>query len=268
MPIRNGKMVRRGRHRWNVGVSGRQGPYIKYGYTSASHVPGHYVDRFGNDRYLKVNRNFRTGGFSGIELKFADIETSNDAFAVTWSTMEDSTNDSVSGVAQGDTESSRDGRVYHIHSVHIRANAHVQAIEDAPAPLVALKGRICLILDTQTNGAQLTATDVMDGGQTNDILAFRNLQFTKRFKVLWDRDFLVQRTDQTTSGAINTFNSGFMVTPTMKYNKKFSPPIKVICSTGTTGVISLINDNSLHIIGVGNATALQLDYQCRIRFTG
>ncbi len=207
------------------------------------------------------------GGYGNIEIKFADIETSNDAFATTWTTMEDATNDSVSGVAQGIGESQRIGRKYTINSIHIRAIAHVAATESVVNPQSAFRGRICLVWDTQSNGTQLTATDVMDGGLTNDFLAFRNLQFTKRFRVLWDRSFVITPTGQTNEGAINLFANGSYTTNTMNFNKRFPKGVPVL-TDAITAVMASITDNSFHVIGVANSTAVLLDYQVRIRYTG
>ncbi len=201
------------------------------------------------------------------ELKFADIETDSDAFAVTWSTMEDATNDSIAGVAQGDGESQRDGRTYFIHSIHIRCNIEAASQESQVTPLSNLRGRICLVWDTQTNGTQLTATDVMDGGGTDDILAFRNLQHSKRFRILWDKSWVLKREGQTNEGAIDLFAAPYATTPTFQYHRRFKKPIKVICQA-TTAVIAAISDNSFHIIGVSDSTVARMNMQVRIRFTG
>ncbi len=200
------------------------------------------------------------------EMKFADIETDGDAFSSTWSTMEDATNDSVSGVAQGDGESERDGRKYLIHSIHIRCRVRTVSVESATTPISDFIGRIVLVWDTQTNGAQLTATDVMDGGGTDDCLSFRNLQHSKRFRILWDKRWVLKSSD-TNEGSINLFANGIRTTGEMRYNKSFKKPIPVICSL-TTAVIAAISDNSLHIIGVANNTGALLNMQVRMRFTG
>ncbi len=199
------------------------------------------------------------------EVKFVDVESINDAFATTWATMEDATNDCVSGVAIGDTESSRDGRKYFIKSVHIRAVVHVVAAEANVNPRTDLRGRICLVWDTQTNGAQLTATDVMDGGQTDDTLAFRNLQHSKRFKVIWDKSWKLINFGQMAQGAINLFAIPATNTVIMQFHKVFPKPIPVVC-TGTDATVTSISDNSLHIIGVANDTSALLNMQIRIRF--
>ncbi len=203
---------------------------------------------------------------SPLEVKFADIESNSDAFATNWATMEDATNDSISGVAIGDTESSRDGRVYHIHSIHIKGRIQVASTEMVGTPQPDLFGRICLVLDTQTNGSQLTATDVMVGTGTDDVLAFRNLRHTKRFQVLWDKKWLL-RSFVTNEGAANLYAQQNQSTAIFSFNRRFKTPIKVICS-GTDATISSLSDNSLHVIGVANSVGALLSYQARLRFTG
>lgn len=213
-------------------------------------------------RIVKVVRHWQPP----LERKFADVETSADAFATTWATMEDATNDSVSGVNLDDTESGRDGRVYHIQSIHVRVTVTAAQNEDVGNPIDDMKGRFCLVLDTQTNGAQMTATDVMDGGQTDDTLAFRNLQHTKRFQVYWDQRWTIKFDNMTNAGEINKYATGARLTRFFKFDKTFKKPIKVICQ-GTDATISSISDNSFHMIGVANSTAALLNYQVRIRFT-
>ncbi len=214
---------------------------------------------------MAKERKMANGGF-GIELKFADFETVSDAFAVTWQRMQDGTINCVSGVAQGDGESQRDGRKYMIHSVHIRATLATSSTESQTGPLADIVGRICLVWDTQSNGAVPTATDIMDGRQTADELSFRNLQNTKRFRILWDKSWKINRLNMN-EGSINLFASNTQISPIIKFNKKFKNPIPVTC-TGTGNTVASISDNSLHIIGVANSTEAFLNYQVRVRFTG
>jgi len=199
-------------------------------------------------------------------MKFADFQTTSDAFATTWAAMDPAIS-SISGVAQGDGESERDGRIFMIHSIMIRCHVAATTLEAQATPFEDLRGRICLVLDTQTNGAQLTATDVMDGGQTDDTQAFRNLQHTKRFRILWDKKWHLRRIGQTNEGAVDSFAAPTSTTPQYVYYKRFKKPIKVIC-TGTTTAITAISDNSLHIIGVANSVLALHNMQVRIRFTG
>ncbi len=212
--------------------------------------------------------NIRTAGFLGIERKFADFEAVGDAFASSWATMQDGTIKCISGVAVGNTESSRVGRVYNITSLHLRGSVSTGSQESQSAPLNDLFCRVVIVWDTQTNGAELTATDVMDAGQTDDEYAFRNLQNTKRFRILMDKNISLNYNNQMNEGAINLFAAGQKKVH-WKFNRTFKKPIKVICK-GTTNVIASITDNSLHIIGISSTTTGTpvLNYQARIRFTG
>ncbi len=207
--------------------------------------------------------NQRTGGFIGIERKFFDTQVSQDAFSATWDVMEPATTN-LTAMIQGDGESERIGRKYIIRSIHIRGFVSFPQAESALNPLDTSLARICLVLDPQTNGAQLTATDVMDGGQTDDINAFRNLQFTGRFKVLKDKLIRMERTGLS-QGAANQFAAGIRIFP-FKWNVQFTGlPVN---TSGTTANIANVTTNSLHIIGVATSTSATLSYQCRVRFTG
>lgn len=205
-------------------------------------------------------------GFLGIETKFFDTEATNDAFTTTWATMEPATTN-LTAIAQGDGESNRDGRLYAIKSIHIKGFVTTAIVESSSTPLGDEAVRFCLVHDTQTNGAQLTATDVMDGGGGVDILAFRNLAFTKRFKVLFDETLNIKQARAVMSeGGVNLFATGIS-REMFKINKIFNPPIMVTMSD-TGADIANVTDNSIHMIGVGRTGNGLLTYQCRVRFVG
>ncbi len=207
----------------------------------------------------------RTGGFTGIERKFFDTEHSNQSLSLTWAAAEPATTN-LTAVAQGDSESNRDGRKYVIDSIHLRGFFLTTAKESETTPVCDILVRMILVQDTQTNGAQLTATDVMDAGQTDDINSFRNLQFTKRFIVLHDRQYLLRR-NNTNEGAVNLFAAAATRNPSWKINKRFPGGIPVTMS-GTTADIANVTDNSIHMIMVADDTSARVSYQCRIRFRG
>ncbi len=209
--------------------------------------------------------NERRIAFLSIENKFFDVEHTGSSVAVTWGTEEPATTN-LTAIAQGDGESNRDGRKYIINSIHIKGFVHTAVAESSAAPLEDVLVRLVLVHDKQTNGAQLTATDVMDGGQTDDINSFRNLQFTKRFNVLWDKTFLIVR-NNTNEGAINLFAANATKSNVFKVNKVFKGGIAVTMS-GTTADIANVVDNSIHMIGVSTSTTGTVSYQCRVRFSG
>lgn len=215
----------------------------------------------------RPSTNRRTGGFLEIEKKFLDSElTATANGATTWVRLDPSTGptDCLSVPAQGDGESDRDGRVYYIDSIHIRGYVQNVEIESATGPFVAQSASIALVWDTQSNAAALTATDVMDGGGTDDFLAFRNLQNSKRFIILKHKIFNLEPKTLNSTGANAFDKTENRIHFTM--NKKFKKPIKCRC-VGTTSDIASASDNSLHLIGVGsNAATIEFAYQCRVRF--
>lgn len=202
------------------------------------------------------------------ELKFTDKELVNSAFSGTWTVMDPATVNTLSGVTQGDTSTDRDGRVYYIHSIHYKMFIITAAVESQISPFDDIHVRVCLVQDTQTNKAQLSAADVMISDQTSDILSYRNLDNTQRFRILFDKQITIHRPQQTNEGEPNKFACPLVLSPVWKFNRTFKTPIKVECIEGTTANVTLITSNSFHIIGVTNDTDALLNYQVRVRFTG
>lgn len=220
----------------------------------------------------RTTSNRRTGGYVGLEKKFKDYDLLAQATSPTWAGSElDPTGiGCLSAVAQGDGESERDGRVYQIHSLHIKGWIETQAVESDTNPMDDFMTRLVLVQDTQTNGAQLNGEDVIDTvSSVYDINGFRNLQYSTRFKVLKDK--MLRTTGANTAmneGAPNLFSNGSVRIP-FSFNKRFKKPITVRCSS-TTATVAAVTDNSLHLIGVtrSGTTVPTISYRSRIRFTG
>jgi len=175
----------------------------------------------------------------------------------------------ISAVAQGDGESERDGRVYYIESIDIYGTCSIPETEGATSPESDDRNvRIAVIWDTQTNNAQLNAEDVfLTTATIGDYHSFRNLQFSKRFKVLKNKRVRIPAAQaQVNEGGANLFANAQVVVP-FEIHKTFETPIKVRCSL-TTGVVAAITDNSLHICAVTTKQVTNVGYNARIRFTG
>ncbi len=253
---------------FQVSRTGKRGPK-RFAVAVAAGAPARRVARRALVVVPAASANVRTGGFMGLERKFKDYEVSADSFTTVWAggEMDDGTALSLSAVAQGDGEDQRDGRVYTIHSVHIRGYVELSSLEDSVSPINDVIARIALVWDTQTNGAQLNAEDVyLTTSAGKDVNSFRNLQESKRFIVLKEKTMTLKAYGQTNAGAQNLYTNG-AVRIHFKINKAFKNGIKVRCK-GTTATVASISDNSLHLIGTANATTVVLNYESRIRFTG
>lgn len=210
---------------------------------------------------------------SDIEVKFLDSELTTAALTTAWATYNPTgtgCTDSLSVPAQGDGESERDGRVYYIKSVHVKGFIKMVAAESDTGPTGPIYARVVLYWDTQTNAAEAVATSIMDAGGTEDFLAFRNLQQSKRFIVLKDKTIRVDP-QIVNEGSANLFANGPQQIP-FAFNKTFKKHIKVRC-VGTAANVSSVSDNNLGIASilsvqteVGNLPSI--NYQARIRFLG
>lgn len=219
-------------------------------------------------RRSRIGRNARIGGFEGIEHKFFDTEVSADAFTTLWASMEPATTN-LTAMSQGDGESQRDGRKLSIDQIHVQGFVELPGGETTTDPPDGVVVRICLVLDTQTNGTTIVGTDVMVGGKTNDCFGFQRLDNSKRFRVLWNKIITINE-PALSHIAANLFSTCDQVRH-FKKTINFNPPLQVNMSS-TTANITNVKDNSIHMIGVSTpfnaAIVPRLSYQCRVRFKG
>ncbi len=139
-------------------------------------------------------------------------------------------------------------------------------LESSTVPFGDQRGRFCIVLDKQTNGTEIVATEVMETSGTDDTLAFRELNNSKRFTVLKDVTWNLKNSyANMNEGSINLFANG-EVSQQFNYYIKFKKPIRVH-SSGVSGTVTSIFDNSLSVIGIANGSTATLSYQARIRFT-
>jgi len=220
----------------------------------------------------------RTGGFLGKELKFIDYELAAHALVATVAGSEcdpQSSVDCLNATAQGDTEQNRDGRRQFTHSIMIKGYVDFHPSKaTATFSLDSCFVKLALVLDTQTNGAQLNAEDVfVDPSSTYlDSTLVRNLQYTSRFKVLKMITIKVPPMigGYCGDGTTNLADGCRTHVPFSCYYN-FKTPL-VTSYTNTTAVVANIADNSLHLIAIKsktteNAQVRQLNYYSRCRFT-
>lgn len=216
--------------------------------------------------------NLRTGGFLGLEKKFFDTFLATTVIPgptnCAGAELDPATNNCLNAVVQGDGESNRDGKNYIIKSLHFLGRVVTNSVTDKTVGFISPSCFIAIVLDTQTNGAQLNSEDVYTnpaGSIANNTCLQRNLQYSSRFRVLktWKIDF-----NQRTFGYDGTNIEGCGMSESIECHLE-NLNIKVQCNA-TTGPVAAITDNSLHVIGFStNSTeTVNLTYTSRIRFMG
>lgn len=195
--------------------------------------------------------NLRTGGFIGKELKFVDYSYAGNV-GTSWA-LEMPAVGSFNAVAAGSGESERIGRKITNNSLFIRG-----VLRENTSGIVCSRTRLVLVKDCQTNGASLTPATIMAGG----IDSFRNLEQISRFKVLYDKTFVLtpmishDGTTKFTNVPLRSFSINVKLTGDTLYD-------------GPTAGISDITDNSYHLISICSvSTGVTLTYDARFRYTG
>lgn len=213
-------------------------------------------------------RNIRSEGLLDREVKNFDT-TFAAAFidTTTWVGSEKET--STYGLfcpVVGNTSTTRIGRKCMIKSLHLKgaiykAQASDQVDVDDPVQVTFM-----IVQDTQTNGAQAQGETVMDTtpAAAEECMSFRNLEYSKRFRLLFKKTFILRDAVAFTDGANTASTTGTAVF--LNINKRLNIPVEFISSTPA---VADIVDNSIHVYccaSIGNATKLK--YNTRIRFVG
>lgn len=235
----------------------------------------------GGSMTQKQRANLRTAGLLGIEHKYYDTYRSSVLMPfnnTTWAGCEvdPAVANCLNGIAQGDAAYNRDGKQISMNKIDITgvvtlANQTAETDSDTIGVIF-----IALVLDTQTNGAQLNSEDVYENPSGANYLAaapFRVMENTKRFKVLsrvlLDPTEFAPAVRNMYSGTNSTFYAnGIQVPWSMHVNLG---AMKVNYKDGG-GTVSSIMDNSLHIVAVRAQAAddpgCSIAYQSRVRFFG
>lgn len=221
------------------------------------------------------NRNHRTGGFLGQELKFYDtkltsgtLTASNDASG---GEHDPSATIVLNSVTQGDGEQQRDGRKMTMKSIYLQGTiatspqASVSSADNGTAIFIAI------VLDTQTNGATVVSEQVYvnkGGTAASATLVMRNLEFSSRYRVLKSMRMILDNpaiaNDTGATGGL--VQQGQIRLWSMWVNLKDLG----VTFNGTTETVANITDNSLHLIAYTNNVALApaITYNARLRFMG
>lgn len=204
-----------------------------------------------------------------MEKKFATFEYEGTIVnTVAGASADPATALSLTAIAAGDGPTHRDGRHIKVLGVFLRGQVLFSALSPSVDIPLGDYVRIAIVLDTQTNGAQLSVPDVFSDVTDTDLdtMAFRNLEYTQRFKVL--KDFVVRRPYMPVVAPTGTTyaSSGTMVP--WKVNLSFMKRPLQINYTNTSADISNCVDNSIHVIAMAVRNDNVLRYVARTRFVG
>jgi len=203
-------------------------------------------------QYGRYGRRAIQSGFQP-ELKFFDTALS---FTVD-TTGEVPATGQLTLIPQGDTESTRDGRLAYIKSIQIRANLDWAPSTAADAAAAVF---IYVILDTQCNGAAAGATDVFTS--TNFGSAMLNLNNSSRFRII-KKFYLNFEPGAGVSAAYNVMHKN------IDWYKRCN--IKVDWNS-TAGAITEIRSNNIFLMAGAAGTAaddtITVEGVCRLRFQG
>jgi len=232
------------------------------------------VRRSGKLAAARMVANAATMGFLGIEKKFYDTAKADTAIAantdLTGGEYDPSSTSMLSTPTQGDGEQQRDGKRIVIDSVIIKGHVVLPATEAAADPYEATKVFVAIVLDTQTNAAQMSSEDCFKSLAASSRMncePLKNLLSGSRFRILKSQGFDV--TPNTLTGTITTGPyAHYGVQREFDWYIPFKGGLPVNFNAGTTASVANVVDNSVHVIAFATATGAYLGYNARIRFQG
>lgn len=176
----------------------------------------------------------------------------------------------LNGVPQGDTASSRDGMKIAMKSLYIEGKVVCAAQANQTASDSGTTVLIAVVLDTQTNGAQLNSEDVYINPAGDANLAsspLRDMSFTERFKVLKQKRIQIRQPSMVYDGT-NVEQAGQKIPFRMAIN--LGGMLTKFQTGTTTGYVGTIIDNSIHVVAYADGTDLSpvLYYNARLRYRG
>ena len=202
---------------------------------------------------------YRTGGFQvgryagrGAELKFFDGTKASTATGTGGTIF----NDSLVLIQQGAGESNRIGRKCVVKSIHLRGQVLLAAKTSSNQTSDVV--RIMLYWDKQTNGAAATVANILASADSD---AFRNLQNSGRFRILYDK--WTNMSALSGQGDGTTFAYG-EVAKHFRINKRCHVPLEFDASTGA---ITDLTTNNIGVLVISQAGAASVEYNWRIRFS-
>lgn len=209
--------------------------------------------RYKKRRSYKHTRAYNVKG--SIEEKFLDTNLGT-AIGTVAQTLESA---NLVLIPQGDTESSRQGRKVMVKKIHCKGELVLTAATAAANTSETVK--VYVLLDKQTNNAQFTAAQLLEG---DSLFSFRNLANQKRFKILWQDTICLQAGGAAASGAAFVFSEA-----RQKYSCNLNVNIPITYdNSDTDGAIDTQTENSVYFVTQSATGAIvTLTGQARVRYT-
>ncbi len=211
----------------------------------------------------------RSGGFSGLETNFKDYEYDGVVDNQVTNAVQShaGATKSILEIDQGTGNNGRNGRHIDIKSIQFKGTLQLNTSEDQTAPVEPVHVKAALVLDKQCNGADMGG-DLIWKNPTDadlDAFAFRNLENTQRFQVLWTKDFIINPLNLGQSAV----TSGTTSTSVHKKMEFFVPLNLRTYYDGTGNGVADITDNNISLCVIRSRAAAGvtvLQGLMRIRF--
>lgn len=237
---------------------------------------------------VRTLANATSAGFLGIEKKFLDMARTEVAIsaaaALTSGEVDPSATsgpgggsggciDCLSCPAQGDSEQQRDGKRFVIDSLILKGYVRFYPTATT-AVLDPVKVFVAVVLDTQTNGAQMSSEDCFKNflaSEETAICPMKNLLSGNRFRILKSQTYDLTPQGVYAAGANFASNS---VRRDFDWYFPFKGGLRVSLkdgdsNSGQNATVANVVDNSLHVIAFATeASKAYISYNARIRFQG
>jgi len=196
---------------------------------------------------------FKRVGASSAEVKFKDTTKAQTALASAGTIF----NDTLVGMVEGNTDSTRIGNRTTVKSVMLRGTAKMAAT--AAATDTSQTVRIIVYLDRQANGATAAVADILASA---DYRSFNNLDNSDRFRTLAEETIDMTLSGATPSGAAYTYGEtkqSFFLKAKLNLDIKYK---------GNAGTVADLSSSNIGVLVISETDGLgTLGYIARVRYT-
>lgn len=218
---------------------------------------------------FKVGHTRRTGMYSGKymasgvqqELKFLDkTHPSADPIPAAGQIIP-----SILLIPQGDGHDQRIGRKVFLNKIHQSINITLKNVPATqPDGQVSDVVRVIMYMDTQTNGAAATVAMIL---ATATYDAWRNLNNSERFKILYDKTIVLNRA--AVVGAAAGAYDAIEISRSIQIHKNLNNmPITYDPVVGVEGTIDEMKQNNIGLLYISKNAECLLTNNSRIRYSG